>query len=177
MNQWNSLSPEEKNYRKLQLENESLKKNQAKAQQSQASDKSFREVEAKVHKIQQDYGLSNEAFFGLYQELVKKGVKESDITPERVAHYADEKAVTNYVSGKVKEIAPNFEGLEALTEELVNELSTNHALDINDIDDIIKSITQEEVDSQIEEKLKTKKRSTGARNPNSDPISFDEAFG
>ena len=173
--EWNALTPEEKQYRKLQLENQALKRQQETVSKKQDSEKSYREIESKVQKIQNDYGLSNEAFFGLYQELVQKGVNENSITPEMVANYADHKTLTEFLGKKVQELAPKYEGSEELVSALMDELSTNNALDIDDIDDLIKSITQEEVDEQIEEKLKsTKKRSAPPSNPSSDPISWDD---
>jgi hypothetical protein len=176
--QLSSMLPEEKKAYQLELENQYLRKQQQAQVQEKAKASELNGLETEVKKIQQAHGLDDKQFYGLYRELIDEGgFNENELTPASIAEYADYKAISSHVSAEIKAANPDYEGVEALTSELVEEMMGNSAISLEDLTDIIKSIVIDTSEEDLKEKLSESPRrakNTQPKNPGNEPLTFDD---
>lgn len=172
----NSKTAEEKKAYHLELENQYLKKQQQQKEQEGRKTEELRRVESEVTKIRQSRNLDEKQFYALYRELVDvHGRDESSLTPQDVAEYADRKSLEGGIKSQIEAVNSEYAEAEVLAKELADEMLANSALTAEDLEEIIKSIVTDTSEDDLKEKLKeTPKKERAPKNPQSDPVSFDE---
>lgn len=168
-------TPEEKKAYHLELENQYLKRQQQNRDAELAKSKELSAIEQQVAKVRQSRNLDEKQFYQLYRELVDlHGKNENELTPEDVAEYADRKMIEGHITEQIKATNPEYEEIEALTAALADEMLSNSSLTIEDLGEIIKSIASDSSEEQVKEKLKETKKATQPKNPQSEPVTFDD---
>jgi len=174
--QLSSMSPEDKKAYQLELENQYLRRQQQATEKEKATSQEMNQLESHVKKVQASRGLDDKQFYSLYRELVDEGgFDENEITPESIADYADYKTVSDFISSEISKANDKYEGAETLVPELVEEMMSNSAISMEDMQDIIKEIVNDAGEAELSEKLsQSKPKPSVPKNPMSEPLTFDD---
>lgn len=100
---------------------DSINSNQAAKARAAEQEQAHRELIAKVDRLRESHGVSEEQYIQAHDELVKLGIGEENITPEQVINYS---AIKPYVE-KAESIASQFE--DDLSDDEMDELVSETA--------------------------------------------------
>lgn len=176
-----NLSPEELKSRELQDELDFYKERQELARTKETQEKTLREVESWIKRVQQTNGIDDQTFAKLHDELEKTGSFTADqITPDLVAQYHQALTLDARANSLLESVKASPETRAQDVQNLKDILADPKNKDLSEED--IKLIVEEAYGDKTLKRLSKKinkleqkhsERKTH-RNPSSDPISFEQ---
>jgi len=182
MEEYQTLSPEERKFREVEAENAYYRKRMDAQKQSQEQAKSKQALESHVQKVLAENKMEMSQFADTFDEIVKLGREPSTITPEIVADYATSMRKLDVINKLVIETNhPLSENQEALTQfwedvvqvKLPDELIPE-ALELARKEK--EKSAYKKLNDKIDKNLKANRQygSKAQKNPSSDPLLFDD---
>jgi hypothetical protein len=170
-----SLSPEERKARELETELEHYRQKEQARKTEVASKKEMQKLEQTVTQAIEQFGMTKDAFVKSYDELVKLGTKEADITPEMVGKFHKNMQTIQTVESALTSVNPEL----AQDQQVVTELATlaiNNQASAEEITEVVNQLYGNEVEKKLARKVNKsiQQNAPKNRNPDKDPLFFDD---
>jgi len=181
MEQYQALSPEELKAKQLQDELSFYKERDESARTKATQEKTLREVESWIKRVQDQHSIDDKTFIDLHEELSKTGHFTLDqITPDVVAEYHVAIQQSDKAKTLLDSVKSNPETREADVKAMRKILSDpdNKDLSSEDIRHIAQVVfgdkTVDRLNQKINKNINKNSERTVVKNPMSAPLSFDE---
>lgn len=171
-----TLSPEERKARELESELNHYRQKEESRRKELSSKKEFQKLETTVQQTIDQFGMTKEAFIQSYDDLVKLGTEEANITPEMVGKYHKNMQTISHVEEALKAVNPEL----AENNDTVTELATlaiNNAATAEEITEVVNQLYGNDAEKKLARKVNKLQQTNspkGARNPDKDPLFFDD---
>lgn len=174
---WSNMTDLEKQHYRLSLENERYKAQLNKEKTKTQSYEGLKQIDEKVNRIQEEFGVTRQQFAEAYYELEQlkeSGKLKEDITPEMVRESLKSKAMEKDAYALVVEAVPQLaDNKEAV--KIVSEIMSEYQnLTKDDVKDILKDYYQKNMAGKVREKASPKQNTKAPANPMKDVWSFDQ---
>lgn len=174
--EWNQLTPEERRVKELESEAAYFRSKEEQRKQAQVEAKSRQALESQMQKVMQQYGMDQAAVVKAYDELIKAGVKEADITPEYLGNYHANIQKLSVIETKLAEINPELAKDYSVIEQLAT-LAINTGATEQEIAEAITQLYGESPEKKLANKIKKSERANRShvpKNPMKDTLFFDD---
>jgi len=169
------LSPEERKAKELESELEHYRQKEQARKNEAVSKKEMAKIEQSVTQAIDQFGMTKDGFVQAYDELVKLGTKEDDITPEMVGKYYKNMQTIQAVETALASVNPEF----AEDQEKITELATlaiNNQATPEEITEVVNELYGNTVEKKLARKVNKsiQQNAPKNRNPDKDPLFFDD---
>lgn len=150
LEEFNTMTPEERRIRKLERENRVHREQTERVKQSEARAKSMKELETQAQEVMKQTGMSEKDLVDTFEELKKLGYEESKIDLNQIASYHNAVKTHEFVKEQVSKLAPQ------VSDDSVMNI-TEHALKVgaskDEIAEAIKQLYGDNSGQQLAKKL------------------------
>ena len=170
------LSPEERQLKQLQEENQ-FYRNKAEAQRTaEAQAKELKTLESQVTELMTQTGMDKATFVKAYDDLVSTGIDAKAVTPQMVQKFYSNQRTIETIETRLKDINP-----EAADEKTIERLATlaiqteaNPAEIQEIIDSLYGNVAEKKLSKKVSKTLNKKQAEAGNRNAATSPSFFDD---
>lgn len=178
LEQYQSLSPEEREAAKLQDELEFYKKKDEALRERERMTREEKEYRSKVESVMETHGMDNATFVKRYDELVATGKFDpNEIEADDVARFHKSMQTVENIEGLIEAHAPELENKEEEIHRLMT-LAIQNGATKEELEEIVKALYANQAERKLAKKinkLEKKARSeTPVKSAGTDPTFFDE---
>ena len=179
LEEFQSLSPEERKLRELESENAHYRKRMEAQKTAQASAKSKAALESQVQKVMETHQVQTADLVEAFDELTKAGVDADQITPEALSDYFSQNKRIGFIRSKLGEINESLANDGEIVKGLIadaNKLELTEA----EIAEVIAQVYGETPEKKLAKKIATNQKANrqagknAVKNAGSDPLFFDD---
>ncbi len=171
-----ALSPEERKARKVETENEYLRKRDESRRADEAKTKERATLQSRVEKVRETHNIPEAEFVRLYKEIKASGkVDPKFLDPELVGDYYAELQAINGLKGLLQEANPDLENQDQIIGELRTHMRAKN-FTVEDMRDVIAEVYGSKKSKALLKKLKKTAPVNTARSARrtEDPLNFDD---
>lgn len=162
--EWLDMPELEREKRLFDLQKQDHEARQVRWEEQQKADKSAQEVAEQKKTLLQEHELSDEDYSALEREIQDQGHDLSELNPEDIVRYSNNKKIFEEIMSEIDEIDPDAEGKEELAIKLLYDLHENALMEMDDVIEVLQSElgrADREIEEELEEKLH-KNRAVGS---------------
>jgi hypothetical protein len=179
MEEYTSLSPEERKLRELEQENAYYKKRTEAQKQAKEQAKQRQSLEAQVSQALEQSQMTKGDLVKAWDDLIGLGYKSDELSVEFLTNYHSNSKKIGFIEEKLKEYAPEHASNQEIIEDLATQALKLDA-SLEDIEEIVKQLYSETAEKKLTKKINTNMKaakqggSKAIKNPGSDPLFFDD---
>lgn len=133
------LSEEQLRSEKLQAENEYLRQQQESEQVKFQEQQSLIELQNEIRQLQEAHGISDDAFYDAYHELVESGY-DGEMSPEAVTEYYIHSNAFSRAGDILSQVSPSLVQQENVIDSLQKVIVENPSFDNNDLIELVNEV-------------------------------------
>ena len=171
-----ALSPEERQLKQLQEENQFYRSKAEAQRTAEAQAKELKTLETQVTELMTQTGMDKAAFVKAYDDLISTGVEAKAVTPQMVQKFYSNQRTIETIETRLKDINP-----EAADEQTIERLATlaiqtdANPSEIQEIiDSLYGNVAEKKLSKKVSKTLTKKQAEAGNRNAATSPSFFDD---
>lgn len=171
-----ALSPEERQLKQLQEENQFYRSKAEAQRTAEAQAKELKTLETQVSELMTQSGMDKATFVKAYDDLISTGVEAKAVTPAMVQKFYSNQRTIETIETRLKDINP-----EAADEKTIERLATlaiqtdaNPAEIQEIIDSLYGNVAEKKLSKKVSKTLTKKQSEAGNRNAATAPSFFDD---
>jgi hypothetical protein len=179
MEEYTSLTPEERKLKELEQENAYYKKRTEAQKQAKEQAKQRQSLETQVSQALEQSQMTKGDLVKAWDDLVGLGYKAEELSVEFLTNYHSNSKKIGFIEEKLKEYAPEHASNQEIIEDLATQALKLDA-SLEDIEEIVKQLYSETAEKKLTKKINTNMKaakqggSKAIKNPGSDPLFFDD---
>lgn len=179
MEEYTSLTPEERKLKELEQENAYYKKRTEAQKQAKEQAKQRQSLEAQVSQALEQSQMTKGDLVKAWDDLIGLGYKSDELSVEFLTNYHSNSKKISFIEEKLKEYAPEHASNQEIIEDLATQALKLDA-SLEDIEEIVKQLYSETAEKKLTKKINTNMKaakqggSKAIKNPGSDPLFFDD---
>jgi hypothetical protein len=179
MEEYTSLTPEERKLKELEQENAYYKKRTEAQKQAKEQAKQRQSLEAQVSQALEQSQMTKGDLVKAWDDLIGLGYKSDELSVEFLTNYHSNSKKIGFIEQKLQEYAPEHASNQEIIEDLATQALKLDA-SLEDIEEIVKQLYSETAEKKLTKKINTNMKaakqggSKAIKNPGSDPLFFDD---
>lgn len=180
LEEFSSLSPEERELRKLQKENERFKSRQQAQREEARKQQEFKKLDEEVSSLLAKEGMTKKEMVAAYDELISLGYEGHQLSPEIVVKYHNNMKSYGAIQEMLKEINPELANNQKVVQDWLETMLTNGASP-QMIKEAMSKVYEDEsavkakaLARKMQRNERANRSGSQAKNPDKDAMFFDD---